>query len=191
MSGFPNTTANTTNEVSSNAFSRFLEIAAQRWAAMARREKQMVAAAFLVLASAFIYLVLIEPAYFGRKKLQEELPVLRTQLGQVESLGSEVRRLAAVPAGSDNPLALKGLIEQSVAAAGLKAQLSQVVQTGDLIEARFKAVSFAQLVGWIDSASRETRMRIVDAAIIKEASEGAVSGKVVFEIPRKAGAGGS
>ena len=176
---------------SNNSLSRMIEVLAQRWSSMATREKQMVSAAALVIATTVIYLLLIEPAYLGRKKLQGELPILRAQLGQVESLGSEVRRLAAVPAGSDNPVALKGLIEQSASAAGLKAQLSQVVQTGDLIEARFKTVGFAQLVAWIDSASRETRMRVVDAAFIKEGSEGNVSGKVVFEVPRKAGASGS
>jgi general secretion pathway protein M len=167
-----------------------IEGLAQRWAALGPRDRRMLAIGLAVLSATFAYFVLFEPAFLGRKKLQDELPALRQQLGQVESLGSEARRLTAVPAGLDNPEALKGLIEQSAASGGLKGQLLQVVQTGDLIEARFKAVPFSQWLLWLDSAARETRMRVVDASMTKEGADGLASGKVVFEVAKRpAGAG--
>ncbi len=169
----------------SKAWNDLVESSAKRWSALADRERRMLAIGVSVIALSILYFVLFEPAFLGRKKLQDELPALRSQLGQVESLGSEARRLTSVPSGLDNPTALKGLIEQSAASAGLKNQLSQVTQTGDLIEARFKAVPFNQWMLWIDSAARETRMRIVDASMVKEGSEGLASGKVVFEISRR------
>jgi general secretion pathway protein M len=162
-----------------------VEALAQRWAALGPRDRRMLSIGLTLLSATFVYFVLFEPAFLGRKKLQDELPALRQQLGQVESLGSEARRLTAVPAGLDNPEALKGLIEQSVASSGLKSQLLQVTQTGDLIEARFKAVPFSQWLLWLDSASRETRMRIVDASMTKEGADGLASGKVVFEVAKR------
>ncbi len=159
-----------------------VEALAARWSALAPRDRRMLSIGSLILGLTLLYFVFFEPAFLGRKKLLEELPNLRTQLGQVESLGTEAKRLNAVPVGLDNPSALKGLIEQSVAASGLKGQLSQVTQTGDLIEARFKAVNFSQWLLWLDSAVRETRLRIVDVAMTKEGAEGLASGKVVFEV---------
>jgi general secretion pathway protein M len=167
------------------AWNERVEALAQRWAALAPRERRMLGIGVFVVALSILYFVLFEPAFLGRKKLIEELPVLRNQLGQVESLGSEARRLTSVPTGLDNPNALKGLIEQSAAASGLKSQLTQVTQTGDLIEARFKAVGFNQWLLWLDSAVRETRMRVVDVAMTKEGSEGLASGKVVFEVSKR------
>jgi general secretion pathway protein M len=167
------------------AWNERVEALAQRWSGLAPRERRMLAIGFFVIAVSVIYFLLFEPAFLGRKKLLEELPSLRTQLGQVESLGSEPRRLTSVPTGLDNPNAMKGLIEQSVAGSGLKGQLTQVTQTGDLIEARFKAVSFNQWLLWLDSAVRETRMRVVDVAMTKEGIEGFASGKVVFEVSKR------
>jgi general secretion pathway protein M len=171
------------------AWNERVEALAQRWAALAPRERRMLGIGVFVVALSILYFVLFEPAFLGRKKLLEELPLLRNQLGQVESLGSEARRLTSVPTGLDNPNALKGLIEQSVAASGLKGQLTQVTQTGDLIEARFKAVGFNQWLLWLDSAVRETRMRVVDVAMTKEGAEGLASGKVVFEVSKRPGNG--
>jgi general secretion pathway protein M len=168
-----------------SAWNEHVEALAQRWTALAPRERRMLGIGFFVVALSILYFVLFEPAFLGRKKLLEELPGLRSQLGQVESLGSEARRLTSVPTGLDNPNALKGLIEQSVSASGLKQQLTQVTQTGDLIEARFKAVNFNQWLLWLDSAVRETRMRVVDVAMIKEGAEGFASGKVVFEVSKR------
>jgi general secretion pathway protein M len=173
----------------SAAWNERVEAFAQRWAALAPRERRMLGIGMFVIAISIVYFLLFEPAFLGRKKLLEELPVLRNQLGQVESLGSEARRLTSVPTGLDNPTALKGLIEQSVAASGLKGQLTQVTQTGDLIEARFKAVGFNQWLLWLDSAVRETRMRVVDVAMTKEGAEGLASGKVVFEVSKRPSSG--
>jgi general secretion pathway protein M len=167
------------------AWNERVEALAQKWAALAPRERRLLGIGFFVVAASIVYFLLFEPAFLGRKKLLEELPSLRNQLGQVESLGSEARRLTSVPTGLDNPNALKGLIEQSVTASGLKTQLTQVTQTGDLIEARFKAVSFNQWLLWLDSAVRETRMRVVDVAMTKEGAEGLASGKVVFEVSKR------
>jgi general secretion pathway protein M len=173
----------------SAAWNERVEAFAQRWAALAPRERRMLGIGIFVIAISIVYFLLFEPAFLGRKKLLEELPVLRSQLGQVESLGSEARRLTSVPTGLDNPTALKGLIEQSVAASGLKGQLTQVTQTGDLIEARFKAVGFNQWLLWLDSAVRETRMRVVDVAMTKEGADGLASGKVVFEVSKRPSSG--
>jgi type II secretory pathway component PulM len=150
----------------SKAWNDLVESLAQRWGGLGARERRMLSLGIAVIALSILYFVLFEPAYLGR-------------------LGSEARRLTSVPSGLDNPAALKGLVETSAASAGLKNQLSQVTQTGDLIEARFKAVPFNQWMLWIDSAARETRMRIVDASMIKEGSEGLASGKVVFEVSRR------
>jgi general secretion pathway protein M len=175
----------------SERWNAWVEALAQRWSALAPRDRRMLGIGIAVLAVTLTYFVFFEPAFLGRKKAQEELPALRAQLGQVESLGAEAKRLLTAPVGLDNPAALKGLIEQSVVSASLKGQLLGVTQTGDLIEAKFKAVPFSQWLLWLESTSRETRMRVVDVALVKEGADGLASGKVVFEIAKRVDSGGA
>lgn len=158
----------------------------QSWQAMALRERRLVGMAGLVLLLAFVYLALIEPAWKGRASLERELPVLRQQLSQMLSLAAEVRQLsAAPPAGARGVQVSRQALEQSAKASGLAASLQKVETNGDMIEMRFKSVSHAQWLSWLDTALRETRLRVIDLSVNREPSPGTVSVRVVFEASKR------
>ena len=157
----------------------------QRWQLMAARERRLVLGAVLLVALALVYLVLIEPAWLGRERLQRELPNLRSQLARVDQLAEEVLQLGATSTASDPPQVVQRRLEQSIDGAGLRPALSQLSVNGTLFDVRFREVPHAAWLAWLDLAVRDTRLRVVDAAVTREASPGLVSARVSLELPRQ------
>ncbi|MCO5105872.1 MAG: type II secretion system protein M [Burkholderiaceae bacterium] len=164
-----------------------LETLLQRWQLTTPRERRVVIAGAALLAIAVVWLLLFEPAWDGRRRLQSELPAMRSQVAQIEQLAGEARRLGAVPAGNDAPQAVRARLEQSIDAAGLKPALAQLTLTGNLFELRFKSVPYAAWLAWLEAAARETRLRVVDAAVTRETGIGVVSVRLALEMPRREG----
>ena len=163
-----------------------LEQLLRSWRAIAPRERRLVLLAGGVVTVALIYLALIEPAWQGRRSLQKELPVLRQQLGQMIALAGEAKQLATVaPIGGEGVQALRGSIEGSLKAAGLEPMLQKLELNGELIDLRFKSIAHARWLTWVENAQRETRMRVVDLSITREADNGIVSVRMVLEAPKR------
>ncbi len=171
--------------MNAEALKTTLDTLLQRWRLMMPRERRVLVGGAALLVLVLAYLVLVEPAWRGRQRLQGELPALRAQLAQLEQLSGEARRLGAVPAGVDSAQALKVQLERSIVAAGLRPALAQFDQTGTLFDLRFRNVPYAPWLAWLDGATRETRLRVVDAAITREVGTGAVSVKLALEMPRR------
>ncbi|MCM5569639.1 type II secretion system protein M [Burkholderiaceae bacterium FT117] len=164
-----------------------LESLMQRWQAMALRERRLVLVAGVFVLSAIVYLLLIEPAWLGRQRLQRELPTLRAQLARIDQLADEARQLGSAPAGADTPQAVRARLEQSIDAAGLRPALAQLQQTGSLFDVRFRGVPHAAWLAWIDVAVRDTRLRVVDVSVTRESSPGLVTARASLELPRREG----
>ncbi|MFT3803062.1 MAG: type II secretion system protein GspM [Burkholderiaceae bacterium] len=155
------------------------------WRSLARREKRMLIAGVSVIVLAIVYLGLFEPAWKGRRQLEAELPQLRAQVAQIDAMSVEARRLAALPSGNDSPHAMRQAFESSIDAAGMRPYVSQIKLSGEVLDVRFKEVPFAAWIDWADAALRETRLRVVDAAIQREAQLGKVSVRLSLEAPRR------
>jgi general secretion pathway protein M len=162
-----------------------METFIQWWRALANRERQMVVAAAAILLLALGYLVAFEPAWVGRQKLAKELPQLRAQLAQMDALSSEARRISGAGSNNESPASLRQAVEASVASAGLKPYMTQGNFQGDLIEVKFNAAPFAVLATWLAATVRETRVRVVDANVQREATAGLVTAKFAFELPKR------
>ncbi len=169
-----------------SAPAQLLENGVRWWAGLQSRERRVLGGGAVLLGLALVYLVALEPAWVGRQRLEAELPKLRAQVAQMEGLASEARRLSGQASqATDSPQQLKGQIEQSAAAAGLKGALTQVAVSGELIDVRFKGVSFAAWLAWFDTALRETRLRAVDLAVERETAPGTVSVRLTLEAPKR------
>jgi general secretion pathway protein M len=164
-----------------------LEPLIQRWSMMAPREKRLVAGGAVLLVMAAVYLLLIEPAWQGRARLDKELPVLRAQLARVDQLADEVVRLSASPGGVESAQTARERLEQSVDAAGLRASLAQLQQTGSLFDVRFRSVPFAQWLVWLEATARDARLRVVDVNVTRDATPGMVTARVSLEFSPRPG----
>lgn len=163
-----------------------LETLVRRWQQLQSRERRLISFGAVLLAALLLYLVAFEPAWVGRQRLAAELPKLRAQLAQMEALAAEARRLSGTAAASsDTPQQLRVQLEQSIAAAGLQDNVTQLSQSGELIDLRFKAVPFAQWLAWFDTTLRETRLRAVDIALSREAAPGVISARLTLEAQRR------
>lgn len=168
-----------------------LETLLTRWQLLAARERRAVIGAAALLAVVLAWLLLFEPAWVGRQRVSGELPALRAQLAQMEQLAGEAQRLGAVPAAGDTPQAIQAQLRESIASAGLASALAQLTHSGGLFDLRFKSVPYAAWLAWLDSAVRETRLRVVDAAVTREAGLGVVSARLALELPPRDGRSGS
>lgn len=162
-----------------------MEAIIQWWRTLASRERNLVIAAGAVLLIAFVYLLAFEPAWVGRQKLAKELPQLRAQVAQMDSLSAEARRISGMAATTETPAALRRAVETSISSAGLKPFMSQGNFQGELIDLKFNAVPFAQLAAWLDATIRETRVRVVDANVQREAGNGLVTARLALELPKR------
>lgn len=163
-----------------------IEAAAQRWQQFQPRERRLIGIGSLVLGLILVYVFAFEPAWNGRQRLTVDLPKLRGQLAQVESLALEAKRLSGTATtGGDTPEQLRAQLEKSIAAAGLSASVAQLSLTGELIDLRFKPVPFADWLGWFDNSLSETRLRAIDVTISREGGPGMVSARLTLEAPRR------
>lgn len=164
-----------------------IETLMQRWQLLAARERRLVIGAAAVLAVLAAWLSLVEPAWQGRAALRSELPTLRAQLAQVGELAEEARRLSSVSAGSDSPQAQKTQLERSIDSAGLSSSLVQLSLNGTLFELRFDRVPHAAWLSWVDTTTREMRLRVAAVSVTREAEHGLVSVRLALETPRAEG----
>jgi general secretion pathway protein M len=154
------------------------------WRLLQPRERKMLGLGGGAAALALLFLLAIEPAWVGSRRLGAELPGLRSQLAQIESLAAEARQLAGRSAQAvDSPQQLKAQLEGSLKAGGLPDVT--VTVAGELLDLRFKAVPFEAWLAWLDSALRETRLRAVDVALEREVAPGRVSGRLTLEAARR------
>lgn len=158
------------------------------WGGLQARERRVLGAGGTLLVLVLVWLLAFEPAWEGRRKISAELPALRGQLSKMEGLAAEARRLSGqATQGTDSPQQLKVALERSLDAAGLRGAVSQLTVAGELIDLRFKDVSFAAWLAWFDTALSETRLRAVDVAIERETTPGRVGVRLTLEAPKRGG----
>ncbi len=147
----------------------------------------MVKIAASVVGLGLLFGLAIDPAWRNIKKLNQELPALRTEAATVKALADEARRLttltkASAPAASTT---LKADTEKSLARAGLKdfAKLSGGDASGNTaLQINFVAAPFDALIEWVNLAPRELSIRVQRAKVERTGGAGKVNAEVVFDV---------
>lgn len=162
-----------------------IETLMQRWQLLSMRERRIAVGAAVLLALVAIWLWLFEPAWQGRRELQQELPMLRARLADIDALADEAQRLSGIPAGSESPQMLKAQIRRSLDSVGLPP--SQLSVNGSFFELRFERVSHAAWLAWVDTATRELRLHVAAVSVMHESVPDLVSVRLALEAPRAEG----
>lgn len=126
------------------------------------RERSLLILAASVLGLGLLYAVFIDPALQGRAQLEKNLPVLRQQAAELQALSKEVSGLTAQAATSVTPMSRES-IDAGLGRKGLKAQ--SVTLSAGFAKVQLAAVSFANLLRWLDEAQKVERLVVVDANI--------------------------
>jgi general secretion pathway protein M len=133
------------------------------WAARDARERKLLTIACAVILFGLIYGLLFGPAMAGREQLNQNLPVLRQQAAQLQAMARELAGLTAQTPPPIAPLGKENL-ERTLAAKGLKAE--NLAITGELAKVQLSAVSFTDLLQWLDDIRKTTLVVMVDANIV-------------------------
>ena len=152
-------------------FGQVRQRALSYWIARTDQERKFLTVGGAVAALALLYLVFLDPALEGRAELRRSLPSLRQQAAQLQALASEAQALAGTPAPAVTPMTREGLTA-SMATRGLTA--ASLAMTGEYAKIELKAVSFANLMAWLDTQRRENRVLVQDAAFTAQTALGQV-----------------
>ncbi|MGY2489755.1 type II secretion system protein M [Cupriavidus sp. CP313] len=135
------------------------------WSARNPREQAILAGGGAVLALVIGYLVLWEPAADGRERLARNLPKLRADLAEMESLAQEARGLKATPAPALRGDALTQALQDSLGQHGLKAT-RLAAGADNSVQVQLDKVPFGAVSGWLQDVRQQQRMKVIDARIV-------------------------
>ncbi len=152
------------------------------WAACNAREQKMLAAGALTAGFGLTYALLINPALAGREKLNNDLPMLRQQVAQMQTLSKEASSLSAKNASNTIRMS-KENIEAALARNGLQSQ--SVMLTGDYAKVQLASVSFIGTLNWLDDMQRNMQVLVTDAKIVALEKPGMVNASLTLQQPGK------
>ncbi len=134
---------------------------AAAWQSRTLRERRVMLVGVVLLAMLLIWWWLIDPALSMRKKMQQQLPELRAQSAQMQTLAKTIAELpATVPAGQ--PLSRPEL-ERLLAASGLRAQ--QLTVADNTVTLNFSDTSFSALTEWLQKMQHDQQLFVTEATI--------------------------
>lgn len=169
--------------------------ARQRYVALAPRERRLVTGAAALLGAAVVFVTLIEPPLNAVRKLQAELPLLRTQAATVADLTTQARALrqrAAAPAAT---LPSDAELGASLDRAGLPQGMWTLApaEPGPGVALTLNQAPSSALLRWLDGAGRDWGLATQHVELTRATNPngrplpGLVNGRVVLTLPAKTG----
>ena len=143
------------------------------WEVRTPREKTLLMWGGLALGLALVYLVLWAPAYEGRARLRESLPVMQRQLATMTTQANDARSLApaaegVMPTGG----ALRDALAKSLADNGMQPTQIQVI--GAAVQIQLKNASFPNWTMWLDDARKQFKVQVSEAHVTALKPDGQV-----------------
>ena len=162
----------------------------EKWTLISRRERLMVIAAGLVVGLGILFGLLIDPALSGIKKINQDLPGLRSDLAKVQAWTTEAKRLSSettVASAAFNGPA-RAEVEKSLQRAGLKdSTAAGVTITGgdEQLQIKLNDVAYPGLMDWLNSVQKELRARVTRAGIVRSGQGARVTADIELTFAKR------
>jgi general secretion pathway protein M len=155
------------------------------YAGLQQRERQMVAAATLLVAVTLFYLIIWEPIHNGLDEQRLQYETQRSSYVWMNQSAEEARLLKA--AGSRNvirnnnqPVSL--LVERSADTAGLKSNILKIETSGDKgARVMLDAAPFDQMLLWLNTLRQQYGITVSSASIDRDEAGGAVNARLTLD----------
>ncbi|MGZ8304059.1 MAG: type II secretion system protein GspM [Telluria sp.] len=153
------------------AIGQLRERAAVWWLARTEKERNYLTVGGAIVFVTLLWAILIDPAMTGRAELRRQLPQLRQQAAELQSMALEAAQLAA------RPVPTPAVMTRETLAASLATRSINplsLAMTGEYAKLQVSNVSFANLVTWLDAQRRENRIVVQDLTVSALAAPGQV-----------------
>lgn len=150
------------------------------WRERTLRERAVLAILAAVLLALLGYALLWQPASDNIGRLQQELPLMRSEWARMQAMAAEVaasrhRTAAVVPTGAD----LQAALQQSLQEMGLSAQKLATRPDGR-ITLEWHDAPFSRMADWLDQARQKWQVRVVEGHVERTLHPGNVSAHLVL-----------
>lgn len=152
--------------------------AAAFWLARTEQERKLLSVGGAVVGLALFYSLLIDPALSGSARLRKEVPELRQQAAELQSLAREASALQGQNTIAPTPMTRDSL-NASLAARSLTPQSLTI--TGEYAKAQFNGAQFAGLVAWLDAIRTDSRILVYDASFTAQDTPGVVNATLTLK----------
>jgi general secretion pathway protein M len=141
-----------------------LDAAAAFWGERDARERKILLAGAAAVAVGLCYFLLFNPAIKGRRQLNAELPELRQQSAEMQSLAAQVSQLKN--GGPPVELVSQDSVAMSLGTRSLKPKSVSV--SDGFVRLQLEGVSFAGLADWLDEQQKTTHLVVIEANFIPQ-----------------------
>lgn len=162
----------------------------RRWRNLSARDRRVLSWGGSLLGLVVLWAVFFDPAWSGRQRLAGDLPRLRNDAAQLDTLLADARRLGVRSGVQLRGTALQEELERSLAGSGLRGFVQKIEVTDNRYDLRFADITLPSLLGWVDSAQRALRVRPADLAF-ERAPGNTVNARLVLEVPAAPGGEGA
>jgi general secretion pathway protein M len=154
----------------------FSSLVLARWQALARRERQWLLGAALMVLAALVWWLAISPALITLRSAASQHSLLDAQMQQMQSLQAQAKALQAQPRIA--PDEARRLLDASVKSFGATAQLQMA---GERATVTFKGASADALAQWLLQVRLNVRTVPSEARLSRGAS-GSWDGTVTLNL---------
>jgi len=150
------------------------------WRERSLRERAVLAALAALVLVLLGYALLWQPATDNVGRLQQELPLMRSEWARMQAMAAELaasrsRTATVVPTGAD----LQAALQQSLQEMGLSAQ-KLVARPDGRITLEWHDAPFSRMADWLDQARQKWRVRVVEGHVERTLHPGDVNARLVL-----------
>ncbi len=150
------------------------------WRERTLRERAVLGALAALILALVGYGLFWQPASDNIGRLQQELPLMRSELARMQAMAAELaasrsHTAAAVPAGTDLPAALQRSLQEM----GLSAQKLTTRPDGRIV-LEWRDAPFSRMADWLDQARQKWRVRVVEGHMERALHPGDINAHLVL-----------
>lgn len=153
------------------------------WATLAPRERQLAAAAMILLGMILLYLLLWAPLRHEVARLRTGVPDARAQLALMRTQAANIPALRGRNAVPPPPGMLASVVEQSANGRGLRKQISHLEPDGSNgLQITAESVSFNALIEWLADLRDNNALLVDNLSLDATSASGTVNARIRLHI---------